>query len=193
MQEAADALMANQGAIVNSIIERTRTEVPEPSADARCCAHVKCPSGSLCCCIDEAPGASACVCLPAIAGISDGPNVDCPEHGERLDVAVLREAWVHYTAVGASVEVQEQKAAVFDRWIAGPRVEPSCDYEAGYAEGFHHGVSTPRGSAENDREQGEPSDALPPLWRCPSCPVILVGPQIDGAREHTLEHESENP
>lgn len=134
-------------------------EVPEPSTDARCCAHVKCPSGSLCCCIDEAPGASACVCLPAIAGISDGPNVDCPEHGERLDVAVLREAWVHYTAVGASVEVQEQKAAVFDRWIAGPRVEPSCDYEAGYAEGFHHGVSTPRGSAENDREQGEPSDA----------------------------------
>lgn len=34
---------------------------------------------------------------------------------------------------------------------------------------------------------------LPPLWRCPSCPVILVGPQIDGAPEHTLEHESENP
>ncbi|MCT1363329.1 hypothetical protein [Microbacterium sp. p3-SID131] len=33
MQEAADALMANQGAIVNSIIERTRTVEPqgEPS------------------------------------------------------------------------------------------------------------------------------------------------------------------
>jgi hypothetical protein len=24
-----------------------------------------------------------CICTPAIAGISDGPNVDCPEHGER--------------------------------------------------------------------------------------------------------------
>lgn len=24
----------------------------------------------------------ACICTPAIAGISDGPNLDCPEHGE---------------------------------------------------------------------------------------------------------------
>jgi hypothetical protein len=40
-----------------------------------------------------------------------------------------------------------------------PQGEPSDDYEAGYAEGFHHGVSSPRGSAESDREQGEPSDA----------------------------------
>jgi hypothetical protein len=24
----------------------------------------------------------ACICTPAIAGISDGPNVDCPLHGE---------------------------------------------------------------------------------------------------------------
>lgn len=23
-----------------------------------------------------------CICMPAIAGISDGPNVDCPEHGD---------------------------------------------------------------------------------------------------------------
>lgn len=37
--------------------------------------------------------------------------------------------------------------------------DPSDDYEAGYAEGFHHGVSSPRGSAEDDREQVEPSDA----------------------------------
>lgn len=51
-----------------------------------------------------------------------------------------------------------------DRFVArfgygSPQGEPSDDYEAGYAEGFHHGLSSPRGSAESDREQGEPSDA----------------------------------
>ena len=25
----------------------------------------------------------SCICTSAIAGISDGPNVECPEHGER--------------------------------------------------------------------------------------------------------------
>lgn len=28
-------------------------------------------------------GDSRCLCTPAIAGISDGPNVDCHVHGER--------------------------------------------------------------------------------------------------------------
>ncbi|WP_315106320.1 hypothetical protein [uncultured Microbacterium sp.] len=35
MQEAADALMANQGAIVNSIIERTRHEATDERCDCR--------------------------------------------------------------------------------------------------------------------------------------------------------------
>ena len=38
----------------------------------------------------------ACICTPAIAGISDGPNLDCPEHGEPQgepsDAQVLVEA-----------------------------------------------------------------------------------------------------
>lgn len=41
---------------------------------------------------------------------------------EILNVAVLREAWVHYTAVGAPDEVQSQAAGVFDRWLAHVRV-----------------------------------------------------------------------
>lgn len=29
------------------------------------------------------------------------------------------------------------------------------------------------------------------LWRCPVCPIILVGPQIAGAEEHAQKHEEE--
>lgn len=43
--------------------------------------------------------------------------------------------------------------------VPEPQGEASDDYEAGYAEGFHHGLSTPRGSARDDRVDGEPSDA----------------------------------
>jgi hypothetical protein len=32
---------------------------------------------------------SDCICTPAIAGISDGPNVDCPEHGEPSEAAKM--------------------------------------------------------------------------------------------------------
>lgn len=28
------------------------------------------------------PDQRKCICTPAIAGISDGPNVDCPIHGD---------------------------------------------------------------------------------------------------------------
>lgn len=30
------------------------------------------------------------------------------------------------------------------------------------------------------------------MWRCPECPLILVGPQIAGAEQH-LETHKENP
>lgn len=30
------------------------------------------------------------------------------------------------------------------------------------------------------------------LWRCPSCPLILVGPQIAGAEQHLENHKKEN-
>ena len=38
----------------------------------------------------------------------------------------------------------------------------SDDYEAGYAEGFHHGLSTPRGSAEDDRNAVLPASGNEP-------------------------------
>ncbi|QWY84641.1 hypothetical protein QEH34_gp61 [Microbacterium phage Footloose] len=41
MQEAADALMANQGAIVNSIIERTRTEATDDEREAQIPALIR--------------------------------------------------------------------------------------------------------------------------------------------------------
>lgn len=30
--------------------------------------------------------------------------------------------------------------------------------------------------------------STPVLWRCPSCPLILVGPQIKRAGQHVEEH-----
>lgn len=29
------------------------------------------------------------------------------------------------------------------------------------------------------------------LWRCPSCPLILVGPQIADAEEHLQKHKED--
>lgn len=32
----------------------------------------------------DIPTSPKCICTPAIAGISDGPNVGCPLHGEEI-------------------------------------------------------------------------------------------------------------
>ena len=49
-----------------------------------------------------------------------------------------------------SAEKDEAGMPLWERPVQG---EPSDDYEAGYAEGFRAGLSSPRGSAEDDREQ----------------------------------------
>lgn len=52
--------------------------------------------------------------------------------------------------------VQELDDLALDEFDNAPKGRVSgerMDYEAGYSQGFHDGLSTPRGSAEDDREQ----------------------------------------
>lgn len=41
---------------------------------------------------DSYPDRELCLCTPAIAGISDGPNVECPTHGEVANQQVRESA-----------------------------------------------------------------------------------------------------
>ncbi|WP_308491043.1 hypothetical protein [Microbacterium terrisoli] len=55
--------------------------------------------------------------------------------------------------------------------------ERSDDYEAGYTEGFHDGLSTPRGSAEDDRTPTEHPE--PPKCTCSPASIVSDGPNVD--------------
>lgn len=55
------------------LLSECRSLLREVQSKPTCCAHARCPGGSLCCCLDEVP--------EPIAGISDGPSVDCPQYG----------------------------------------------------------------------------------------------------------------
>lgn len=104
MQEAADALMANQGAIVNSIIERTRTEVPEPSAGRRDLT----PCGNLVC-----TGCRVCGC----------PALGITPQGEPSDASVraaLRE-WFQGIIAGGWTAEHEAKMRAALRAAGGVR------------------------------------------------------------------------
>lgn len=65
-----------------------------------------------------------CICGPAIAGIGDGPNTDCPQHGDAQDAAyptlsTLRAALRAYgdyrrqsSHMNASIHSQAMRAAL---------------------------------------------------------------------------------
>lgn len=65
-----------------------------------------------------------CICTPAIAGISDGPSMDCPQHGDAQDatyptLSTLRAALRAYgdyrrqsSHMNASIHSQAMRAAL---------------------------------------------------------------------------------
>jgi hypothetical protein len=67
--------------------------------------------------------------------------------------------------------------------------ERSDDYEAGYTEGFHDGLSTPRGSAEDDRaEHPEPPVPARELRECTICGEKVTVSNATEAWEKRHEH-----
>lgn len=147
----------NQGAIVNSIIERTRHEATDDEREAL---------------IEEARRAKTAVYLATDASVADDLSRIIGGLADALEAA--EEA--HTPTDNEREALADQDAADWAREYDPQPIYMRRAFLRGFDAAIHHSKG-----------------ALPPLWRCPSCPVILVGPQIDGARKHTLEHESENP